>query len=105
MDTPHSFDALHWGLLGLIALLAVSLLLVLHSHRELDRRVSARELASPSTGDQHAVIAETRRAHTRLDNLQRQFDALAKDVGWSDDHHATKVLGSRLDLFRLPPKK
>lgn len=96
-----SLDSLHWGLLGMIALLTVSVLLLTHSHRELDRRVATRELASPSPEELRSTASESRhaddecrRAHVRLDNQERELQALARQLGWSDDRARTRLLGS-----------
>jgi len=106
MDSP--FDILHWTLLGMIALLAVSLLLLLQSHRELDRRVSTGLDGAPTVREQLDAASNARRAHVRLDNYERQLHALARQLGWSDDRARTQIAGSptsNFDRFELPTKE
>ena len=107
-----SVDVLHWVLLGLIALLGISLLIVIRDHQDLAERVSARERSSPSPSELRAAVAdlaelgdETRRAHVRLDNQNRQLQALIRELGWSDDRHRTEQLGSPPSSFKLGPNE
>ncbi len=37
-----------------------------------------------------------RRAHVRLDNQQRQLEALAKQLGWTDDRALTTAMTAPL---------
>ncbi len=100
-SAPHAYrrhmDALHWTLFGAIGLLTVSFLSLTYSHRELQRRMANVESSASSSAE------ESRRAHVRLDNQQRQLEALARELGWADDRSHTKVLTERLAL-PLPPR-
>lgn len=81
-------DALHWVLLAAIGLLALAGLNLVMSGRETASRVHALEHSfAQSDGAE-----EARRAHVRCDNLQLQVDALARELGWVDDRHHTKVI-------------
>jgi hypothetical protein len=83
-----------WYLLAVIALLALGGLSLAASYRSMDKRTAATEESS-------------RRAHLRLDNQQRQLEAIAKDLGWADNHAWTRVidqpLPSKAVTARPPP--
>ena len=86
-------DALHWVELAAIAVLTVCLGVLCRSQGELERRVTTTETA-PSAPELRAALEDVRRAHVRLDNQQRQLEALSKELGWTDDRMKTKLLGS-----------
>ncbi len=89
-------DALHWTLFGAIGLLSAGLFTLTYAHRQLDRRVYALETAT--------TAEDIRRAHVRLDNEHRQLEALARELGWSDDRSHTRVLTERLPTPVKPVK-
>jgi hypothetical protein len=75
-----SLDPLHWGMLGMIALLSVSVLMLAQNHLELEGRVLERELASPTPAELRLAVDESRlavgeslRAHGRLEAQLLQF--------------------------------
>jgi chromosome segregation ATPase len=78
----------YWYLLGLMGLLALGGVLLSRSTRALDRRISALEDSLASARE------DLRRAHVRIDNQQRQLEALGKQLGWSDNHALTQVIPS-----------
>lgn len=92
-------DALHWAEFAAIALLTLAVLTLTYSHRQLQRRATNTE-SRLTTADGLLLSAseEARRAHRRLDNQERQIKALAKQLGWTDDHAYTKVLTERLPV-------
>jgi hypothetical protein len=96
-----SLDPLHWGMLGMIALLSASVLMLAQNHLELEGRVVERELASPTPAELRLAVDESRlavgeslRAHGRLDTHHRQIQSLAKELGWADDRARTRIMGS-----------
>lgn len=78
-----------WYVLIALGLLALGGLTLTASYRSMEKRLAATEESS-------------RRAHLRLDNQQRQLDAIAKDLGWADNHAWTRVIDQPCPV---PPSK
>lgn len=73
-----------------IALMALGGLMLAMNLRALERRAALVE--EQTSRDRE----EARRAHVRLDNHQRQLEALGHELGWVDDRAHTKVITSKL---------
>jgi len=78
-----------WYVVAALGLLAIGGLTLAASYASLERRASDNE-------------ESTRRAHLRLDNQQRQLEAMAKDLGWADNHAHTKVITQPLYTVESP---
>lgn len=93
---------MYWLLLGSIGLLAIAGFLLVRSQQATARRddMQDRELVELRTT---AVAASdtARRAHLRIDHQQETIEAVARDIGWSDERARTKVLTATA----LPPPK
>jgi hypothetical protein len=99
---PRLIEAMYWFLLIALGLLAVGGLMLVSVHRSGERRVAAIEKLLEELRRSEDVSSDAaRRAHVRLDNQQRQLDALAKELGWADDRTRTKMLTGVLPV--LPP--
>ena len=77
---------MHGALLCALGLFALAGLLFVRSHRELERRVRT------LTEQVDAGSDSARRAHERLDNHQRQVEAIGRVVGWVDARVHTRVI-------------
>lgn len=100
MRTPNL--SMYWILLA-VGLVALGGLWLTASYRELDARSRAIDDALALVRRTAEVAEDSgRRAHLRLDNQQRQLDAMGKELGWVDDRSRTKVLTAKLPPSETP---
>lgn len=97
--------------LGALGLLAIAGLLLWKAHSLIEDRACKLEQdlaqlrdrtnAVETAVEQAQVSAE--RAHVRIDNHQKQIEALGHDIGWSDNRARTRILtGTQIPAAAFP---